>query len=230
MSIFGFNEAAAIAAWGTFIYWQPKTSIYAPGLMWGTKTKREKKAEQLWKDADASTKNFWFFWLPLLTSTVLYPALTVFIFYLTQVSAPDSWQLIVGVVLFIVHMLADKMWAVAHYRLHRQGVALFYAMVQLLTAGGLYAAVLVDYHLRPLYYVPLIMLCLWSVAVVMRVIITGRMAMKSKWRFKLSKQWWDNEEVHSPATANSQVVYVRMKEPDVVPVDSLGRIVHRHGQ
>jgi len=168
MSVFGFNEAAAIAAWTAFVIYDPSNGA------WRT-----------WKHGAAQREKSWWariMFLPyFLFSFLSMAALVQSIFYFTQTSAADSALLIAGVVLYIVHILADKAWRVAVYRvtdLHtRRNAAMTFISLMLGTAVGLFVVIGLSSD-RPFWYAALIGLCVWALDVFVRLGYTASMFYK----------------------------------------------------
>lgn len=231
MSIFGFNEASAIAAWGTFVFWQPSTSTYTPGTSWfQSKKKRKEEWEKMYGEDGRGSR--WLQWLvlllmPVLTTTILYPALTVFIFYFTQITPADTWQLITGVAVFMVHMMADKMWYMAFYQQRRFGAALIFVIIQVLTAGALYACLFTNPAGTLLFWIPLSLLILWSLVVIGRGILT--IAVQRRRYRRMHPDYKGNDSGGGDTwywRSADDDVYVRMRDSIDVPTTEDGRIIH----
>lgn len=154
MSVFGFNEATAVVAWGVFTFVQLTTA-------------RHRK----WYDDKAPA---WFPppWVFGLVWPILYAACTTAIFYHVQIAAADSWQLVVGVVLYIVHMLANKLWSVLFWDWRRPGAALATLVIMILTLIGL----IVSSAMLPsgtLFWVPVMLESVYMVWLVFATVMNG---------------------------------------------------------
>lgn len=91
-AIFGFNEAAAVCAWAVFTFWQVSSYGSNKSRKWYDNNKPD------WAPPGYVFPIIWF---------LLYTACTIAIFYFTQNVQPDSWNIILGVIMYIVHMLGE---------------------------------------------------------------------------------------------------------------------------
>jgi hypothetical protein len=132
MSVFGFNEAAALAAWTAFVIYDPSNGA---ARMW----KQDPKSIQARKKSVlGQTAILLYFLFSLLSAAALVQS----IFYFAQTSVADSALFIAGVVLYIVHILVDKAWRVAvHNKIHNRVVALIMMFFMIGTAAGLWVVV-----------------------------------------------------------------------------------------
>lgn len=144
---FGFVECYTIVAWAALIFWQWTSYTSSSSKKWYT-----------------SRKPYWMppSWVFPLAWTLLYSALTVMMFYFTQDTAADSWQLILGFTLFVFHIACNKEWSVAFWdrKSPRQAFWILVALM-LPTSLVLYVPFIVD-NQTALYYVPVIMVSLYN--------------------------------------------------------------------
>lgn len=120
--MFGFEEATAIVAWGTFTFTQLTSYNAGSSREWYTKNRPD------WSPPGWGFPIVW---------TVLYAACTTAIFYHTQIALADSWQLWVGVMLYIIHMLLNKFWSVLFWDYESPGGALIVLCFMILTGVAL---------------------------------------------------------------------------------------------
>lgn len=143
--IFGFNEVVAICAWGAFTFYQ-----FSSLGSWKSRS---------WYDDNAPAWGppgyvFGIIW------TILYAATTTAMFYFTQNSQADSWQLILGVVMYMVHMYFNKLWSVYFWDYNDPRGALYILIFPILLTGvGLLIAMVVDQS--GLFWVPVMLLCIY---------------------------------------------------------------------
>lgn len=144
--IFGFNEVAAIAAWSVIVF----TQFSKQG---GRKDKKWYQDNKPSWSPPAS-------WFPIIWM-IMYSALVTAMFYFTKYTQPDSWNLIVGVVLFIFHMYWNKMWSVYFWEMDDPQGALYILMYHMiLSAAGLMVTFIVNQ--TGLYWVPVMLLSIYS--------------------------------------------------------------------
>lgn len=120
-AVFGFNQVASIAAWSVLVFWQFSKRTG------GTKDKSWYEDNKPWYGPPAAA--FPIVW------TLLYAALVVAMFYFTQNTPADSWQLITGVVLFIFHIYWNKMWSVYFWDMNDPDTALNVLLFPMLISG-----------------------------------------------------------------------------------------------
>lgn len=140
--IFGFNEAAGVAAFSAICAW---ASHVRPG---------SKQSRIFMKKYNNS---MWFGLNWLLYSWVMEAVLlTITLFYFAQNTPGDSWNLIAGLVLFMVHLFGLRMRNMYMWKLRNPRYALLSGWsMQFLTAVGFYICMLVE-NIQGLYYVPVI--------------------------------------------------------------------------
>lgn len=143
MAMFGFLEAAALAAWAAFCFWQlghiesdASKTRYKPGRMWWMLSYR------------MFTMSF--VWVGILHTGA--------IFYFTQNCAADSWQFIMGFVSFVVHALVFKAWWYMYWHGTSKGrkqssTGLLFLMF---VTAVLFVVSIVTEQSSPLWYVALI--------------------------------------------------------------------------
>lgn len=145
--VFGFIECVAVVAWATLIFWQWTSYTSMKSTKWYT----DKKPG--WMPPS---------WVFPLAWTLLYSALTIMMFYFTKETAADSWQLIVGFVLFLVHIALNKEWSVAFWDRKNLNQAFWILLVGMLpTSLVLYVPFVVN-QTSELYYVPVIMVTIYN--------------------------------------------------------------------
>jgi len=103
-TIFGFNEAAAVAGWLALLLVPISRHKTSDARDWYEK--RVSKLELWWAPGPLFFPIFW---------SLMYAVLTVAIFYFTQVVAADTWQFIVGVTMIITHVIMLKIWEVVFW-------------------------------------------------------------------------------------------------------------------
>lgn len=96
---FGFNQAAAIAAWAAFILVPLSKHSSAKSAIWYLK--RRDELNLWWAPGISFFPVFW----ALLTAV-----LVTDIFYFTQLFTGDTWQYIVGFIMFVIHIFLLKIW------------------------------------------------------------------------------------------------------------------------
>jgi len=166
MSIFGFNEVAAVAAWTALVIYdpsggaaralkQPKAVASNPSIV-----RRVTRVVSMWHLPAQ--------WL------ITMPALIVAAFYFTQTSVPDSWQFITGTVLLIFHILLDKVWRILYHWTPFRGATILVAVGMLLSAVGIFVAMCVN-QVNSLFWVAPMALAIWALDVVYRLRLSFQM-------------------------------------------------------
>jgi hypothetical protein len=168
MSVFGFNEAAALAAWTAFVIYDPSNGA---ARMW----KQDPKSIQARKKSVlGQTAILLYFLFSLLSAAALVQS----IFYFAQTSVADSALFIAGVVLYIVHILVDKAWRVAvHNKIHNRVVALIMMFFMIGTAAGLWVVVGISWG-NTHGFAPAIGLAIWTIDVLVRAVYTYRISSR----------------------------------------------------
>lgn len=162
MPIFGFTEAAAAVAWGVFTFYQFSS-------MTNVRSEYERDRPR-WAPPG---------WVFPLVWTLLYAALSVGIFYFTQVCAPDSWQLIVGVVAYIFNIVCNKMWSYLFWDLRRRTAAMNVLIFCMLpSCAALIVASSVGQQSDGLYLVPLIVFAVYTAWLVYALVLNIYWATK----------------------------------------------------
>lgn len=125
MSLFGFAEATSIAAWAAVA-----VTCLPFHYMHG------KKSEAIMEHPLRPTimPNLGTQFVVWLVVGALW---VIAMFYLTKVSAPDSWQLITGMVLFLTHALLTRAWHMLFWRTDYKRASFGIGWLVLLTAIGL---------------------------------------------------------------------------------------------
>lgn len=134
---FGYIDATAIAAWAALVFWQPSL---------------RSDPRDMYKRRPSFAPPAWIF--PLVW-TILYAMLTVAIFFFTKYTPTDSWQLITGTVVFVIHIFVNKWWGVVFWDWKRPGVALF-LLVGIMLPTIVFFLVLCCLNTE-FFYVPVIM-------------------------------------------------------------------------
>lgn len=140
MSIFGFQEATAVAAFGAFVFSQILRSF-------PKNNKWYKQEKPTWAPNAVVFPIVW---------TILYAGLTLTAFYFFTNTPPDSWQFIVGFVMFFVHVIANKMWSVVFWKYKNPSLA--FSIILLLIATAVVWLVASIVGQTGLYYVPVIVI------------------------------------------------------------------------
>lgn len=109
-AIFGFNQAAAVAAWTAFTLVPISRHNADEAKAWYLTRKNELS---IWWAP--GTMFFPIFW------AMMYALLVVDIFYFTQVVAGDTWQFIVGFSMFLTHVILLKLWEVVFWEYKSPG-------------------------------------------------------------------------------------------------------------
>lgn len=149
--IFGFPEAAAVVAISTFVFMQ----LVDMNRQFGTQPR--------WYTGVKKPAFFPPAWLFPIVWNVLYAMLTVTAFYFIQNTAADSWQLIAGLVLFFVHMIANKLWSVYWWTWQSPRAALILLLfVMLPTASGFIVCATLDQTGNSLFVVPLVLFAVYT--------------------------------------------------------------------
>jgi FtsH-binding integral membrane protein len=120
---FGFTECASLAAWIAFIFMPVQRH-------------HQKKNESMLH---------MFAWKMLFL--IMGALLVVTAYYFTQETPADTWQLILGFVVFVVHVLVGKMYWSMKHRMdtkYRTTYFVLYMVVMLVTAILFYVALCVD--------------------------------------------------------------------------------------
>lgn len=144
-AIFGFNEVASIAAWTVIVFTQF--------------SKQGGRKDQDWYQDNKPSWSPPASWFPVIWM-LLYSALVTAMFYFTKNTEPDSWNLIVGVVLFIFHMYWNKMWSVYFWEMNDPQGALYILIYHmLLSAIGLMVVFIVNQ--TALFWVPVMLLSIY---------------------------------------------------------------------
>ena len=145
--VFGFNECVAIAGWTALIFMQWTRYSASSDRSWYTKRK---------------TKSMPPAWVFPLAWTLLYSALVVMMFFFTQDTLADSWQIILGFTLFLIHIAFNKEWSVYFWD-RANPTAAFYILVfgMLPTSLILYVPFIVDNQTIH-YYIPVIMVTIYN--------------------------------------------------------------------
>lgn len=120
---FGFTECAGLAAWIAFIFMPVQRH-------------HEKKNVSMLR---------MFAWKMLFL--IMGALLVVTAYYFTQETPADTWQLILGFVVFVIHVLVGKMYYSMKHRLnpkYRTAHFVLYMVVMLTTAALFYVALCVD--------------------------------------------------------------------------------------
>lgn len=153
---FGFTECYAIAAWISLVFfqWTRYSSMDDPS--WYTSRKRS------WMPPA---------WVFPVAWTLLYSALVIMMFYFTQSTAADTWQIITGFTIFIIHIALNKAWSVAFWDRKNPTYAFWILVIGMLpTSLVLYVPFILD-NQTPLYYIPVIMLTLYNLWLIFAAIL-----------------------------------------------------------
>lgn len=143
MSIFGFNECAAVAAWGTFFSYQLITYPFH---------KRVKE----YIEGMGGTVAAWVLLLVVVPIWLLEVALlTITAFYFTQNTPADSWQLILGFVLYLLYGLFIKFRYWSFYKSKNTNLTMGLSVILVLLGGAFYVPLTVD-NTQRLWLVPLL--------------------------------------------------------------------------
>ncbi len=145
--IFGFQEATAVAALGALVFVQ-----IAQTMM-----KQRGKKNKYYEDHKPhfAPPNYVF---PIVWS-ILYVALTIGAFYFLQNTVPDTWQYILGFVMFMIHIVFNKLWSVVFWDFKNPSAALGILLGVLIPTGIVWLVASIV-NQTGLYYVNVIMLCL----------------------------------------------------------------------
>ena len=145
MATFGFNEAWPIAAWGVFTFWQISAYTQTQGRKWYDENRPE------W---GLPGRVFPFIWF------LLYSACTIAMYYFTKNVQPDSWNIILGVVMYMVHMAANKFWSVLFWDMDDPEAAVnVLVFVMLPTSVALMVAFIINQ--TGIFWVPVMLLAIY---------------------------------------------------------------------
>ena len=140
--MFGFVECFAALGWGLLIFWQWTRYTSMNSKKWYTSKKKD------WMPPA---------WVFPVAWTLLYTALTVMMYYFTHDTVADSWQLIMGFTIFLVHIALNKEWSVAFWDRESPTQAFWILVLLMLpTSIVLYIPFIVDNQTN-LYYIPVIL-------------------------------------------------------------------------
>jgi translocator protein len=155
--VFGFLECVAIAAWIPLVFMQWSRFSSMDDQSWYTSKRRR------WMPPA---------WLFPVAWTLLYSALVIMMFFFTQNTLADSWQLIMGFVLFLFHIYWNKEWGVAFWD-QKSPLKAFWILVlfMLPTSLILYVPFIVDNQANSLYYVPVIMVTLYNAWLLLAIVL-----------------------------------------------------------
>ena len=145
-AIFGFNEATAAVSWAIFTFWQFSSyTSSGKSRRWYDNNKPD------WAPPGWVFPGVWF---------ILYAACTTAIFYFTQNVQPDSWNIILGVIMYILHMLANKYWSVLFWDMNDPESAVnVLVFVMLPTGAALMVAFIVNQS--GIFWVPVMLLSIY---------------------------------------------------------------------
>lgn len=145
--VFGFIECYAIIAWSVLVFFQWTAYNAGSDRSWYTKKK------QSWMPPG---------WVFPIAWTLLYSALVIMMFYFTLNTPADSWQIITGLVLFLVNIYFNKEWSVAFWDRQNPSAAFYILFLGMLpTSLALYFPFILG-NTVGLYYVPVIMVTLYN--------------------------------------------------------------------
>lgn len=119
---FTFEIAYGIIAWAVFTYFQFINQASSSSF----------KSEY---DEDIKQKRIYCApppWLFGIVWPILYGIMTASIVLFTLHATPDSWQLIMGVTFYMIHMLANKYWSVLYWRQGRLRAAFWLIILVML--------------------------------------------------------------------------------------------------
>lgn len=142
--IFGFNEAAAVAAFSAICAWA--THVFP----------RSRSTKAYYKKYNPKWSTLmglqWFRWGWVMETACL----TLTIFYFAQNTPADSWNIIAGTVLFFAHLFALRTRNMLFWDARRPSYAVGVGSTGLiLTTIGFYICMLL-HNIQGLYWVPLI--------------------------------------------------------------------------
>lgn len=144
---FGFLQCMAISAWIPLIFMQFTHYTSMSDQSWYTTKKRR------WMPPA---------WIFPLAWTLLYSAMVVMMYFFTQDTLADSWQLITGFTIFIFHIALNKEWSVYFWDRKRPDIAFWILILGMIPTGLiLYVPFVVD-NQTPLYFIPVIMVTLYN--------------------------------------------------------------------
>lgn len=148
--MFGFTEAMALIAWGILTFYQfVDMSSPRKQQQWYERHRPE------WGPPGSVFPVVW---------TLLYVMMTVAIFYFTLIVTPDTWQYIAGIVFYLVHIFANKMWSVAFWQWNDPDTALVFLVLLMFPSAVGFIVCTVVGHTSNLFWIPLsffIVVCLW---------------------------------------------------------------------
>lgn len=150
MSIFGFNEAAAVAAFSAVCAWA--THVFP----------RRKSAKAYFRKYNPKWSMYvlnWFRWTWVVETALL----TITLFYFAQNTPADSWNIIAGTVLFFAHLFSIRVRNMLFWDTYnpRWTVAFGWPTL-LLTTIGFWISMIV-HNVQGLWYVPVITFGIYSV-------------------------------------------------------------------
>lgn len=148
MTSFGTIECTAIAAWTSFTFFQ------LSGIAGHSIRKRYNDRKPTWAPPA---------WVFPMVWSLLYAACTIAMYIFTKdVAAADSWQLIVGVIMYVVHIIGNKMWSVLFWDFDHPEAAANVLITVMIPTG---ATLLIAIVLSPggLFWVPIM---LWGLYLV----------------------------------------------------------------
>ena len=165
---FGYIDAASIAAWSALIFWQP--------CLRSSPKDGYKMLESKLSFAPPA-------WIFSLVWALLYSMLVVAIVFFTKYAAQDSWELIAGTVLFVVHVLATKMWSIAFWDWNRPVVALVLLLGVMIPTLVVFIVACCLGAMSDFFYIPVIMSSIYMAWLVFAAVLNGyavSMRRKSK--------------------------------------------------
>ena len=144
-ALFGFNDAWPVVAWAVFTFFQISSYSNTRGRAWYDRHRPS------WGPPGWMFPIIWF---------ILYAACTVAIYYFTKNAAPDSWNIILGVVMYIVHMLANKFWSVLFFDMNDPESAVNVLVFVMIPTG---VALLISFIIDQtgIYWVPVMLLSIY---------------------------------------------------------------------
>jgi len=144
-TIFGFNDAWPIMAWSIFTFWQLSSYTQTKGRKWYDDNRPD------WALPGYLFPIIWF---------VLYSACTVAIYYFTKHTQPDSWNIILGVVMYMIHMAANKFWSVLFWDMNDPESAVNILVFVMIPTG---IALMVSFIINQtgIFWVPVMLLSIY---------------------------------------------------------------------
>ena len=202
MSLFGFAEATSVAAWtAVTLVCLPLSLLYSKSA----ELRLSSPTMPSWIPRANVQFGGWFF---------IGAGWVVGMFYLTKIAAGDSWQLIVGISMFLFHALLVRTGSVLFWKMNKPKESLMVGVFALLSSGMLTAAsfsIAITDTTNFLYFIPGFIFGIYTLCVVLPAVVAN----------------WNYTKKHSPKNHNKDHHHHHHKEHDddyvVMPEERRGR-------